>query len=87
MMDQINRRQKMSQNERIAEYTKLMQEALNKTGITYAVESGRNLVLFDTQTNEPIELQITVGTEVKVENGQASIVTFDRSNIHNRNGG
>ncbi len=71
----------MSQNERISEYTRLMQEALTKTGITYAVEAGKNLVLFDTQTNEPIELQITVGTEVKVENGQTSIVTFDRSNI------
>ena len=71
----------MSQNERIAEYTRLMQEALMKTGITYAVEAGKNLVLFDTQINEPIELEITVGTEVKVENGQTSIVTFDRSNI------
>ena len=71
----------MSQNERIAEYTRLMQEALMKTGITYAVEAGKNLVLFDTQVNEPIELEITVGTEVKVENGQTSIVTFDRSNI------
>lgn len=71
----------MSQNERIAEYTRLMQEALMKTGITYAVEAGKNLVLFDTQINEPIELEITVGTEVKVENGQTSIVTFDRSNV------
>ena len=71
----------MSQNERIAEYTRLMQEALMKTGITYAVEAGKILVLFDTQTNAPIELEITVGTEVKVENGQTSIVTFDRSNV------
>ena len=71
----------MSQNERIAEYTIIMQEALMKTGITYAVEAGKNLVLFDTQTNAPIELEITVGTEVKVENGQTSIVTFDRSNV------
>ena len=71
----------MSQNERIAEYTRLMQEARMKTGITYAVEAGKNLVLFDTQTNAPIELEITVGTEVKVENGQTSIVTFDRSNV------
>lgn len=71
----------MGQNERIAEYTRLMQEALAKTGITYAVEAGRNLVLFDTYTNEPIELEITVGTEVKKENGQTSITTFDRSNI------
>lgn len=71
----------MSQNERIAEYTRLMQEALMKTGITYAVEAGKNLVLFDTQINQPIELEITVGTEVKVENGQTSIVTFDRSNV------
>lgn len=71
----------MSQNERIAEFTRLMQEALMKTGITYAVEAGKNLVLFDTQVNEPIELEITVGTEVKVENGQTSIVTFDRSNV------
>ena len=65
----------MSQNERIAEFTRLMQEALMKTGITYAVEAGKNLV------NQPIELEITVGTEVKVENGQTSIVTFDRSNV------
>lgn len=71
----------MSQNERIAEFTRLMQEVLMKTGITYAVEAGKNLVLFDTQINEPIELEITVGTEVKVENGQTSIVTFDRSNV------
>lgn len=71
----------MSQNERITEFTRLMQEALMKTGITYAVEAGKNLVLFDTQINEPIELEITVGTEVKVENGQTSIVTFDRSNV------
>ncbi len=71
----------MSQNERIAEFTRLMQEALMKTGITYAVEAGKNLVLFDTQINQPIELEITVGTEVKVENGQTSIVTFDRSNV------
>ena len=71
----------MSQNERITEFTRLMQEALMKTGITYAVEAGKNLVLFDTQINQPIELEITVGTEVKVENGQTSIVTFDRSNV------
>ena len=71
----------MSQNERITEFTRLMQEALMKTGITYAVEAGKNLVLFDTQVNAPIELEITVGTEVKVENGQTSIVTFDRSNV------
>ena len=71
----------MSQEERIREFSRLMQEALMKTGITYAVEAGKNLVLFDTQVNEPIELEITVGTEVKVENGQTSIVTFDRSNI------
>ena len=71
----------MSQEERIREVSRRMQEALVKTGITYAVEAGKNLVLFDTQVNEPIELEITVGTEVKVENGQTSIVTFDRSNV------
>lgn len=71
----------MSQNERIAEYTKLMQEALMKTGITYAVEAGSRLILFDTQTNEPIELEIMIGTEVTKKNGQTSVVTFDRSNV------
>ncbi|MCI8765592.1 MAG: hypothetical protein HFG58_13700 [Lachnospiraceae bacterium] len=71
----------MNQDERIAEYTRLMQEALMKTGITYAVEAGSHLILFDTQTNEPIELEITVGTEVTKKNGQTSVVTFDRSNI------
>ncbi len=73
--------QQMNQDERIAEYTRLMQEALTKTGITYAVEAGSRLILFDTQTNEPIELEITVGTEVTKKNGQTSVVTFDRSNV------
>ena len=68
----------MSQEERIREFSRLMQEALVKTGITYAVEAGRNLVLFDTQVNEPIELEITVGKE----NGRTSVTTFDRSNVN-----
>ena len=72
----------MSQEERIREFTRLMQEALVKTGITYAVEAGKNLVLFDTQVNEPIELEITVGTEVVKENGRTSVTTFDRSNVN-----
>lgn len=69
----------MNQNQRIAEYMRLMQEALQKTGITVAVEPGRNLVLFDTTINEPIELEITTGTEVVKENGQTSVTVFDRS--------
>lgn len=72
----------MSREERIREFTRLMQEALVKTGLTYAVESGKNLILFDTQANEPIELEITVGTEVIKEGGCTSITTFDRSNIN-----
>jgi len=72
----------MNQEERIREFTRLMQEALVKTGITYAVEAGKNLVLFDTKVNEPIELEITVGTEVVKENGRTSVTTFDRSNVN-----
>ena len=72
----------MSQEERIREFSRLMQEALVKTGITYAVEAGKNLDLFDTQVNEPIELEITVGTEVVKENGRTSVTTFDRSNVN-----
>ncbi len=71
----------MNQEERIREFSRLMQEALVKTGITYAVEAGKNLVLFDTQINEPIELEITVGTEVIKKAGRASVTTFDRSEI------
>ena len=37
----------MSQEERIAEFMRLMQEALHKTGITVAVEAGQNLVVFE----------------------------------------
>lgn len=69
----------MNQDQRIAEFMRLMQEALKKTGITVAVEPGRNLVLFDTTKNEPIELEITVGTEVVKEGGQTSVTVFDRS--------
>lgn len=69
----------MNQDQRIAEYMRIMQEALQKTGITVAVEPGRNLVLFDTAINEPIELEITTGTEVVKENGQTSVTVFDSS--------
>ena len=71
----------MSQEERIAEFMRLMQEALHKTGITVAVEAGQNLVVFDTKSNEPVELEITVGTEVVKKGGRTSVTTFDRSEI------
>lgn len=71
----------MSQEERIAEFMRLMQEALHKTGITVAVEAGQNLVVFDTKSNEPVELEITVGTEVVKKDGRTSVTTFDRSEM------
>lgn len=60
---------------------RLMQEALHKTGITVAVEAGQNLVVFDTKSNEPVELEITVGTEVVKKGGRTSVTTFDRSEM------
>ena len=71
----------MSQEERIAEFMRLMQEALHKTGITVAVEAGQNLVVFDTKSNEPVELEITVGTEVVKKGGRTSVTTFNRSEM------
>ena len=71
----------MSQEERINEFMRLMQEALHKTGITVAVEAGQNLVVFDTKSNEPVELEITVGTEVVKKGGRTSVTTFDNSEM------
>lgn len=71
----------MSQQERINEYMRLMNEATTKTGITYAVEHGKNVVVFDLAENEPVELEITVGTEVKKENGITTVTTFDKSSV------
>ncbi len=71
----------MSQEERIREFMKGMSELTEKTGIAYAVESGRNLTVFDIHNNEPVELEIMVGTEVVKKDGRVSITTFDRSNI------
>ena len=71
----------MSQEERIAEFMRLMQEALHKTGITVAVQPGQNLVVFDTKSNEPVELEITVGTEVVKKGGRTSVTTFDNSEM------
>ena len=59
---------------------KLMQEALEQTGISVAVEAGKCLTVFDTRTNEVLELEIKVGTEVGQKNGRTSITTFDYSN-------
>ncbi len=74
----------MSQEERIKEFMRLQQQALEKTGITYVVESGKNLVVFDTQINEPVELEIMVGTEVTKKDGQTTITTFDHSHIESK---
>ena len=71
----------MSQEERIAEFMRLMQEALHKTGITVAVEAGQNLVEKKKKSNEPVELEITVGTEVVKKDGRTSVTTFDRSEM------
>lgn len=71
----------MSQEERIREFMKGMSELTAKTGITYAVEAGQNLVVYDVKKNEPVELEIMVGTEITTEDGRTSITTFDRSNI------
>lgn len=75
----------MSQEERIREFMKGMSELTAKTGITYAVEAGRNLVVYDVKKNEPVELEIMVGTEITTEDGRTSITTFDRSNIESDN--
>ncbi len=69
----------MNQKERINEFMRLMTEATKATGITYAVEHGSPIVIFDLANNEPVELEIVVGTEVKKENGQTRITTFDHS--------
>lgn len=71
----------MNQEERIQEFMKAMTEATKKTGITFAVEHGENMVLFDVMKNEPVELEIIVGTEVEKKDGQTKITTFDRSNV------
>lgn len=69
----------MGQKERIAEFMRLMQDALTKTGITVAVEAGQNLTVFDTEINEPVELKIMVGTEVVKEHGRTSVTVFDHT--------
>ena len=71
----------MNQQERISEFMRLMTEASQQTGITYAVEHGQPLVVFDLTTSEPVELEILVGTEAKRENGMTSFTTFDRTNV------
>lgn len=72
----------MSQEERIREFMKGMSEIAEKTGITYAIEAGRNLIVFDVRNDEAVELEIMIGTEVVKKDGQTSITTFDRSNIN-----
>lgn len=71
----------MSQEERINEFMRLMTEASQKTGITYAVERDRPMVVFDLIKNTPVELEILVGTEAKRENGQTSFTVFDKTNV------
>lgn len=71
----------MNQEERIRRFMQLMNQATQETGITYAVESGSNMVVFDLHSQEPIELEITVGTEVTSQNGRTVSTTFDRTNV------
>lgn len=74
-------KKKMTLEERIKRFMALMTEATQETGITVAVEHGAPLVVFDLQNQEPINLEITVGTEVERKNGVTSITTFDKSQI------
>lgn len=76
----------MSQDDRIKDFMKRLSEVTVETGITYAVEHGQNIVLFDVISNEPIELEITIGTEVINNNGRSSLTVFDRSNVKGGNG-
>ena len=71
----------MTLEERIKRFMSLMTEATKETGITVAVEHGAPLVVFDLQNQEPINLEITVGTAVEQKNGVTSITTFDKSQI------
>lgn len=71
----------MSQQERINEFMRLMTEASQKTGVTYAVEHGKPMVVFDLVENMPVELEILLGTEAKRENGQTSFTVFDKTNV------
>lgn len=71
----------MNQEERIRRFMQLMNQASQETGIAYAVQHGENMVVFDLHTQEPVELEIQVGTEVKKEGGRTTVTTFDRTNI------
>ena len=71
----------MNQEERIRRFMQLMNQASQETGITYAVQHGENMVVFDLHAQEPVELEIQVGTEVKKEGGRTTVTTFDRTNI------
>lgn len=69
----------MNQAERINEFMRIMQDALARTGITVAVEAGQPLIVFDTKINEPVELEIVVGTEIVKEEGRTSVTVFDNT--------
>lgn len=71
----------MSQEERIDQFMSMMQDAQAKTGIAVAVEAGQNLTVFDTKINEPVELEITTGTEVVKENGRTSVTVFAHAGL------
>ena len=71
----------MSQEERIRKFMQLMNHATNETGITYAVQHGEDMIVFDLYTKQPVGLEIQIGTEVKKENGHISMTTFDKTNI------
>lgn len=71
----------MNQEERINRFMKLMIEAQKETGITCAAEEGNPLVLFDIVENAPIALEITVGVDVKIEDGIATKSVIDRRDL------
>ena len=71
----------MGQEERVTKFMKILQDALEKTKISIAVEAGQKLTLFDTEKNEVVEVEIMVGTEVVKKNGHTSFTTFYYSNM------
>jgi len=67
-----------SLQERVDLFLSVQQELANHLGIAVPVQHGETMKLYDVWEKKLVEVEIHKGTEIKKENGEITIIEFDR---------
>jgi len=67
-----------SLQERVDLFLEIHQTLADQLGIAVPVPHGETMKLYDVWNQELVEVELHKGTEIKKENGEITIIEFDR---------